>query len=243
LSQQNCEGSRSARTAEIRAAQNRKERNRRIALIAGIVVVLGAIVAGGAWYTSGGSAKTSSDTSASVTAGDGSVIVGPSTAPTKVTVYEDFQCPYCRQLEDQTRDFLRENAHAGKVQVEYRPIDLLRSPYGERGMNAFAAVLKHSTAKAALKLHDLLYENQPYESQSGSVTDSDILGFVKQAGGDNSEVEVALKTQDAAFFGAAAALMQQKKINSTPTVYVNGTPVGGDVTAIANAIEQAVSNG
>jgi len=147
---------------------------------------------------------------------------------------------YCRQLEDSTRDFLRENAAAGKVRVEYRPIDLLQSVYGERGMNAFAAVLAHSTPQAALKLHDLLYENQPYETASGSVSPSQILGFVKKAGGDNAAVETALKTQDEAFFQAATAVMVQKKITSTPTVYIDGKPVTGGVAQIVDAIEKAV---
>lgn len=243
MSKQNREQGRAERAAAIRAEQERKERNRRIGLIAGIVVLLGAIVAAGAWYSSGGPDTAPADTSAVVAAGEGSVLVGPSTAQTKVVIYEDFQCPYCRQLEDQTRDFLHENAASGKVQVEYRPIDLLQSTYGERGMNAFAAVLAHSTPKAALKLHDLLYENQPYESQSGSVSESDILGFVKKAGGDNDAVETALKTQDAAFFAAAAQVMQTKGITGTPTVYVNGKAVTGSVSQIAKAIEDAVSAG
>jgi protein-disulfide isomerase len=126
------------------------------------------------------------------------------------------------------------------VQVEYHPIDLLRSTYGERGMNAFAAVLAHSTSDAALKLHDLLYENQPYESASGSVSPSQILGFVKKAGGGNADVEAALKVQDTAFFQAAAAEMAQKKITSTPTVLINGKPVTGGVADIVKAIEAAV---
>ena len=102
MSKQNRDLGRTERAAVIRAEQARKERNRRIALIAGIVVVLGAIVAAGTWYSGGGTSTPPSDTKVAVAAGDGSVIAGPSSAPTKVVVYEDFQCPYCRQLEDST---------------------------------------------------------------------------------------------------------------------------------------------
>jgi protein-disulfide isomerase len=239
MSKQNREVGRAERAAAIRAEQARKERNRRVALIAGIVVILGAIVAAGTWYSGGGTADTPT-TAVAAAAGDGSVIVGKASAPVKVVVYEDFQCPYCRELEDQTRNFLRENSAAGKVQVEYHPIDLLQAVYGERGMNAFAAVLAHSTPSAALKLHDLLYENQPYESASGSVSQSQILGFVKQAGGDNAAVETALKSRDLDFFAAAAEVMSQKHITGTPTVYLNGKPVTGGVADIVKAIENAV---
>ena len=239
MSKQNREVGRTERAAAIRAQQARTERNRRIGLVALIVVILGAVVAAGTWYSGGGSSDTPR-AAVVATAGDGAVLVGKADAPVTVVVYEDFQCPYCRQLEDSTRDFLRENAAAGKVRVEYHPIDLLKSPYGERGMNAFAAVLTHSTPQAALKLHDLLYDNQPYESDSGSVSPSQILGFVEKAGGSNAAVKAALDTQDTAFFRAASELMTQKKITSTPTVLIDGTPVTGGVADIVKAIEDAV---
>lgn len=240
MSKQNAELGRAQRASAVRAEQARKERNRRIALIAGIVVVLGAIVAAGTWYSTGDSSTPSSDSKVATTAGPGSVIVGPPTAPTKVVIYEDFQCPYCRQLENSTRDFLRQNAAAGKVRVEYHPIDLLRSAYGERGMNAFAAVLAHGTPAAALALHDLLYQDQPYESASDSVSPRQILGLVKKAGGDDAAVEAALKTQDTAFFAAAGAEMARMKITSTPTVLINGHAATGGVAQIVSAIEDAV---
>ncbi|MFL6106923.1 MAG: DsbA family protein [Marmoricola sp.] len=239
MSKENRDTGRAERAAAVRADQARKERNRRIGLVALIVVILGAVVAAGTWYGGGGSADTPS-ASVAASAGQGSVIAGKAGAPVKVVIYEDFQCPFCRELENSTRDFLRENAAAGKVQVEYRPIDLLQSTYGERAMNAFAAVLAHSTPAAALKLHDLLYDNQPYESDSASVSPSQILGLVKKAGGDNPAVETALKTQDAAFFQAASEVMSQKKITSTPTVLIDGKPVTGGVPDIVKAVENAV---
>lgn len=241
MSQQNREQSRSERAAAVRAEQDRKERNRRIALIVAIVVALGAIVAGGAWYTSGGGSDDSGSGAAQVSVADGAVVVGPADAPVQVIVYEDFQCPYCRQLEDQTRDYLRENAAAGKVRIEYRPINLLAQlPYSERAMNAFAAVLTHSTPQAALKLHDLLFEHQPYESASASITDDDIAKLVAEAGGDNADVLAALGVKDTAFFAAAAQVMSTEGIQGTPTVQINGRPVSGSVPEIVGAIEDAV---
>lgn len=241
MSTQNREKNRTARAADIRAAQERQERNRRVALIVGILVALGAIVAGGVWYTTGTGTKAAAQTAGAVSAGPGAVIVGPSTAPTTITIYEDFQCPYCLQLENETRTFLRDNAAAGKVRVEYHPINLLtQDVYSARGLNAFAAVLGHSTPRAALALHDLLYDNQPYETDSGSVSESEIAGFVKKAGGDNAAVASALQSTDTAFFAAANRLMQEKNITGTPTVYIDGKQVTGSVDQIVARIEAAV---
>jgi protein-disulfide isomerase len=241
MSKQGAENNRTEKAAAIRAQQTRKERNKRVALIAGILVVLGAIIAAGAWY-SGDSGTTGDNSSVEVSVGDGSIVLGQQSAPVKVVVYEDFLCPFCRELEDSTRDFLRENAAKGKVQVEYRPINLLTdSTYSARAMNAWAAVLKNASPNVALKLHDLLYENQPYEASADQTTDADIAALVKKAGGDNAAVEKALKTQDAAFFAAASQAMADKGITGTPTVYIDGRELTGlGIPDLVDAIEKAV---
>ncbi|MGO4258483.1 thioredoxin domain-containing protein [Marmoricola sp. RAF53] len=244
MSKQNRDQSRAERAAAVRAEQARGERNRRLAIVVGILVVLGAIVAGGAWYASGGKKDSSATTSATVAAGDGSVVVGDDSAPVKVLIYEDFQCPYCRQLEQQTRDFLSENAADGKVQVEYRPIHLLTDlPYSAKALNAFAAVLAHGTPEEALKLHNILYDNQPYESDSASVTDADIADMVAQSGAKGPEIDAALKTTDTAFFAAADQAMQEAQVQGTPTVLVDGKQLTGtSVPDLVSQIETAVTN-
>jgi protein-disulfide isomerase len=246
MSKQGRDQNRTQRAAAIRAEQERKERKRRLALVVGIVVLLGAIVAGGAWYSSGGSAEPStSSVTPQVKAGELGLQVGKSDAPVKVVIYEDFQCPFCRELESSTRTFLRENAAKGKVYVEYQPIHLLRDlPYSTRALNAFAAVLHSASPQAALKLHDLLFDNQPYEQDSGKVTDSQIAAWVKQAGGDNATVRESMKTPDETYFNVVNQLMASKGIQSTPTVFVNDQELPAtSVTDMVGAIEKAVTDG
>jgi protein-disulfide isomerase len=246
MSKQNREQGRTERAAAIRAAQARRERNRRLAIIAGVVVLLGAIIAGGAWYGSGSGDKPSTGTKTPpVAAGTASLEMGDPNAPVKIVIYEDFLCPFCRELESSTRDFLRENAAKGKVLVEYQPINLLtRFPYSAKALNAWAAVLKNKGPKAALELHDLLYEHQPYEESSGNVTDSQIDSWVKQAGADTDAVRQAMKAPDTAFFAAAQQAMTDANVTSTPTVFVNGEelpPTG--VAEMVSKIEAAVDQG
>jgi len=246
MSKQGRDQNRTQKAAAIRAEQDRKERNRRVALVAGIVVLLGAIIAGGTWYSSGGGSDKPGDaTAAHVAAGELGLQVGKSDAPVKVVIYEDFQCPFCRELEASTRTFLRENAAKGKVYVEYQPINLLGDlPYSAKALNAFAAVLHSASPEAALKLHDLLYDNQPYEQDSAKVTDSQIAAWVKQAGGDNATVREAMKTRDATYFNVVNQLMASQGIQSTPTVLVNGKPLPPtSVAAMVSAIEKAVDQG
>ena len=247
MSKQSREQSRTERAAAVRVAQARKERNRRVALVAGIVVLLGAIVAVGAWYGGGGGkdATGGSPSAGTVVAGDASLQVGDPDAPVKVVVYEDFLCPYCRELEVSTRDFLRENADKGRVYVEYRPINLLRQyDYSAQAMNAFAAVLEHASPQDALKLHNLFFDKQPYEQEADDHL-SDIEGWVKDVVGDNGSVLDAMKSQNTAFFATAQQAMIDAKINSTPTVFLDGEelPNTGGVPQMVSAIESAVEQG
>ena len=246
MSKQSRDQNRAQRAAAIRAEQARKERNRKVALVAGIVVLLCAIVAAGAWYGSGGEkASPTSSATPPVAAGPATLKMGDSSAPVKVVIYEDFLCPFCRELENSTRTFLQENAAKGKVYVEYQPINLLSDyPYSAKALNAWAAVLKHASPRAALKLHDLLYDHQPYEQSSSQVTDAQIAAWVKEAGGDNAAVRDAMKTQDAEFFALADDAMNAAGVQSTPTVFVNGKELPATaVTDMVSTIEAAVDQG
>jgi protein-disulfide isomerase len=242
MSKQSRDQGRSQRAAAIRAEQARKERNRRVALVAGIVVLLGAIIAGGAWYGNGSTDKPSAGTDTPpMAAGQASLTMGDPDAPVKVVVYEDFLCPFCRELESSTRTFLQENAAKGKVYVEYQPINLLRDfTYSAAAMNAWAAVLKHGSPEQALKLHDLLFDNQPYEQTSEDHV-GDIDGWVEEVVGDDSAVRDAMATQDTAFFAAAEKAMTDAKITGTPTVFINGEELPQmAVTDMVSRIESAV---
>ncbi|HEX2858071.1 MAG TPA: thioredoxin domain-containing protein [Propionibacteriaceae bacterium] len=247
MSKQSREQSRTERAAAVRAAQVRKERNRRVALVVGIVVLLGAVIAAGAWYGGGGGSNSTTTASGakSVSAGTTYLGVGDPKAPVKVVVYEDFLCPYCRELEVSTRDFLHENADKGRVYVEYHPINLLRQyAYSAKALNAWVAVLKNASPAAALSLHNLLFDKQPYEQSADQVSDSQIADWVKQAGGDNANVRNAMKSKDTAFFDAMQAEMNKEKIAGTPTVFINGKelPVA-EVTQMVSQIESAVEQG
>jgi protein-disulfide isomerase len=246
MSKQGREQNRVQKAAAIRAEQERRERNRRVGLVAGIVVLLCAIVAGGFWYSSsGGSTPSVASGDATVTASTTALKVGKKDAPVKVVIYEDYQCPFCRELENSTRTFLRENAAKGKVLVEYQPVNLLAGlPYSSNALNAWLSVLQTGTPKAALKLHDLLYDNQPYEQDSAKVTLAQIGGWVKDAGGDDAAARDAMKNPDGVVLGVLRNLMASQGIQGTPTVLVNDKLVSAtSMSDMAKKIESAVDNG
>lgn len=249
MSKQNRELNRTQRAAAVREAQARQERNRRMAIVGGVVVVLAAIVAMGFWAGGGtGSNPSGTPTAATgdVRAGDHSLIVGSNPdAPVKVVVYEDFLCPYCRELEMSTRDFLRADAKNGKVLVEYRPINLLtQHAYSARALNAWAAVLKNGTPSQALALHDLLFDNQPYELTADQVTDAQIAEWVAKVGADSDAVKKAMASTNQSFFDAVRKEMTDAKIVGTPTVLINGKQLqASSIPAMSSQIQRAIEQG
>ncbi len=168
MSTKNRELNRAERARAIQREQAAGERNRRILITVAIVVVLSAVIAAVVVFSGGGSKKPESTAALPPATAQGQSLVmgGNAKAATKVVVYEDFLCPYCRQFETSTRDFLQAAADKGTVQVEYRPFHLLQDDYSTRALSAWAAVLQQGTPKQALTYHDLLYDKQPYEAST-----------------------------------------------------------------------------
>jgi protein-disulfide isomerase len=220
--------------------QARRERNRRIAISAAIVAALAVVVAGGVWLTSasGGQPVGPAPSAVGASAGDHSLVVGTPSAKLKVVVYEDFLCPFCRQLELSTRDFLRQDAAAGRVQVEYRPFQLLPDPYSKRALNAWSVVLQHGTAQQALRFHDLLYDQQPFESATNKPDVAALQKLARKAGVTVPTVLDAFGTEDTAFYRAVERAASAADVRGTPTVLVNGTPLqGASVQDLADQLE------
>jgi protein-disulfide isomerase len=244
MSKSGREEGRRERAAALQAQAARAERNRRIAIIGAVVAVLAVIVAAGFWYTSGsdgsGPAKA---TTAETSAGDHALVVGSNAgASYHVVVYEDFLCPYCREFELATRDFLHADAEKGLVQVEYRPFHLLPDDYSVRALNAFAAVLAESPKKA-LEFHDLLYDKQPYETATDKPDAARLADLAGSVGADKSAVEKAVEANDPAWKDAADQAATAAGVDSTPTVFVNGKPLAGaTVTDMADNLERMIAN-
>jgi protein-disulfide isomerase len=244
MSKSGREEGRRARVAAIQAEAARVERNRRIVIVVAVVAMLAVVVAAGFWYTSGSdSGGRAAATTAETSVGDHALVVGGNDrAKFKVVVYEDFLCPYCREFELATRDFLHADADKGLVQVEYRPFHLLPDDYSVRALNAFAAVLGESPQKA-LAFHDLLYDNQPYENAADKPDAAKLAEWAASVGADKGAVQKAVEANDAAWKDAANSAAAAAGADVTPTVHVNGKPLAGaTVTDMADNLERMIAH-
>ena len=222
----------------------RRDRNRRVAITTGILVLLAVIIATGVWVTAGRSSTP--DPAAAkeppARAGQHSLLVGDADAPVKVVVYEDFLCPYCRQLETSTRDFLHQDAARGTVLVEYRPFQLLPDDYSRRALDAWAQVLQHGTPAQALRFHDLLYDEQPYEQDANKPDVAALQALAKKAGVTAPKVLDAFDEPDDAYFTAAQKSAAGAGVRGTPTVLVDGKPLeGSTIQDLADQLEKVAA--
>jgi len=213
-----------AQAEERRKAAKRKEQLTRAGLVAGVLVL---IVGGYFLITSLGSDKP--DTPPEGATSSFGMRIGEDDAPKQVVVYEDFLCPFCGDLEATVRDRLDAAVEAGEVNVEYRPLPFLEGidDYSPRSANAFAVVLDASGPEVAKTFHDLLFDNQPSE-KGPFPSDDDLVDLAVEAGATEADVRPGI--EDMAFEGwvdAAGEAASKAKVNSTPTVLIDGEKATG----------------
>ncbi|GAW52264.1 MULTISPECIES: DsbA family protein [unclassified Nocardioides] len=222
MSKKNRETDRAARAAAAMAEQHRQEARRRNVMVGGVVLAILVVVAVG--YFISRSLDTTTDVSAPAAGSEFGLTIGPDDAPHEVIIYEDFLCPFCGELEAASRDDLSQLAADGKVQVEYRPFDLLTQAgdYSARSAGAFSIVLDKAGADVAKKFHDLLYENQP--SEAGPFPDNAALvDLAVQAGATEADVKGPIEDEDGAGWAdRATKAADEAGVSGTPTVLLDG---------------------
>lgn len=233
---------RAARAQQARAEQERAERRRKMLSVGGVVLAMVLIIGVGFLIQRD---RDTSDDVAAPAAGQGEygVVVGPTDAPHDIVIYEDFLCPFCGALEEESSADLARLAEEGKVTVEYRPFNLLSriGDYSQRATNAFAVVLEESGPEVAKEFHDLLFENQP--SESGPFpSDADLVELAVEAGAEEDAVAEGIESgarND--WVEEATQAAQDAGVRGTPTVLLDGEPVnGGSVEEIAAALVAGV---
>src|SRR3954453_11850333 len=101
---------------------------------------------------------------------DGGVLIGRDNARRRLVLFEDPQCPHCREFEDSSGDLLRREGAAGAVAVEYRMRCLL-GPESVRAGNSLALAAEYGHFD---QLRRELFAAQPPE-HSGGFTVEDLL--------------------------------------------------------------------
>ncbi|MFD9907577.1 thioredoxin domain-containing protein [Streptomyces sp. NPDC059063] len=238
MSDKNREGKRTARerlAVERERQKSRDKRRRTILVSAAVVGVLALATVGGLLAANAGDDDKKKDASGPVVAPKGAVDdegpaipLGKADAKSTLTVWEDFRCPACKQFEDGYRATVNELADKGLLKADYHLATLIDDNMGGKGsLRAANAAACAQDAGKFPAYHDLLFQNQPAETDdafadndklielAGKVEGLDTAAFKKCVtdGTHNSWVVKSDKAfEDAGLRGTPTVLLDGKNI-------------------------------
>ncbi|MCK9487744.1 MAG: DsbA family protein [Dehalococcoidia bacterium] len=174
-------------------------------------------------------------------------VLGAPSAPVRLIMFSDFQCPHCRTFWSETEEGLVEEFVAtGQASLEYRDYAFL----GPESTSAAAAASCAADQDRFWDYHDLLFLRQGRQN-SGVYSDGNLKRYGRTIAEEFQDFDYDA-WEDCYDTGTHVAAVQvstqaaaQQGIASTPTVLVNGTRVEGarDLATYRQAIEAALAAG
>jgi protein-disulfide isomerase len=137
---------------------------------------------------------------------------GPADAPVVLTVFSDFQCPFCSRITKTEYEVF--NMFPGKAKLEFRNFPL--SFHKDAHLAAQASLAAEAQGKF-WEMHDKLFENQK------ALTRPDLDKYAGELGLDVDKFKKAL--DDGAYKAAVDAQMKEGEaagVRGTPSIYLNG---------------------
>jgi protein-disulfide isomerase len=149
-------------------------------------------------------------------------------------VWEDFQCPACKIMEDLNGQGIKALGQSGRVKLVYRPTTFLDVNLGnDASVRATAAWGCAIDQDKTTEYHQTLFANQP-EREGQGWTQEELIGFGSQIGlADDALATFTKCVQDGTY--------RQWAVNSTAVFYdkqITGTPTGiiDDSITVTNTV-------
>lgn len=240
------------RAAAAYAAEQAKARRKRQYLIGGLVVALIAAAVGI------GFAVQNSVNNSNTSAANGPLVFPSGTvdsglaipfgtnenAKVTLTVYEDFRCPFCKEAESMFNSIYTSYAEDGKIKVRFRIVNLIDRNDGGTGsiQSGNAAACAQNVGNAEFKAyHDVLFANQPEESNDAFASNATLISLAKQVSGlDSASFESCVnsgKYQPWVNKNYEALSAAEGGKASTPDYLINGTRF--NLTAQSASVQEA----
>ncbi|NDU76557.1 thioredoxin domain-containing protein [Actinomadura sp. DSM 109109] len=173
---------------------------------------------------------------------DGSVAMAqPGVASPVLDVWEDFQCPACKAMEERIGPAMKELAAKGRLKVVYRPFQLFQQDplmsNSRRAANAAACM----PAEHWVAYHDRLYAEQPPEGDTG-FSASDLVRWGRDVGVTDPSFAACVRgDQKIKAVDQASAQAGRAGVDATPYLALNGRKVGNDALSSPDDLRKAVA--
>lgn len=160
---------------------------------------------------------------------EGGVLLGNATARHEMILYEDPQCPFCRQFEELNGPVLTAALDSGFLAVEYR----MRCFLGAESVRADNALALAAEAGRFDQLRQALFSAQPPEG-SGGFTTEDLLQIGADAGLTGSDYVAGVRAaRYEKWVLRREDLYQLQDPQGTPAAWLDGDPL--DSSALFDA--------
>ena len=162
-----------------------------------------------------------------VTVDDDDASVGPKDAPVTIVQFADFQCSFCRKLEQSMAAIRKTYATQARFVFKHYPMNPRCNPMvkNEKHSHACDAAAAGECARRQGKfwpLHDMLYDRQSHLDRSSLDADAAEVGLdVAAYAACMSDPTVGAAIARDASEGASV------KVNGTPRTYINGRLFSG----------------
>lgn len=146
-------------------------------------------------------------------------------------VYADFQCPGCKYFWENVETELRTN-YGDKIKFIYHPYPL---SIHIKADNAAQAAEAAGEQGKYFEYADVLYKNQPDQSNLGAWTDDVLISYAKDANLDVDKFKESYKSGK--YKEVVKDYIKQgdaRGVNSTPTVFLNNEEIRGPNNTIAD---------
>jgi protein-disulfide isomerase len=252
VSEKNREGKRTARErlAVEREKHKRAEKRRRALIVGSAVVgvlalaaVIG-VIAANAGKDDGSEAAGPAVAPSGAQGKDGLAIpVGKESAKSTLTVWEDFRCPACKGFEQAYRSVIHELTEAGQLKVDYHLATIIDGNMGGSGSRtaANAAACAQDAGKFT-QYHDVLYDNQPAETDDAFAENDKLIELAGKVDGLTTPEFRRCVTEGThdSWVEKSNAAFQNGDFQGTPTVLLDGKSIYGDRSMTPAKLKQMV---
>lgn len=156
---------------------------------------------------------------------EGGVLVGNAESNKRMVLFEDPQCPYCRQFEEVNEALISTALDSGELSVEYR----MRCFLGPESVRADNALALAAEAGQFDELRQALFAAQPQEGTGGFTTE-DLLSLGAQVGLTDSDFTVGVRyARYEKWVLKRESVFQAEDPQGTPAAWLNGSAIDSRV--------------